>query len=173
MRHHTKTTAIAAALTAALALGACSSSGDKDASSKKGADAKKVLATVGERNVTAAEFEAYLNFKKISVRSPEQLDQELEQYARREALADAARLSGKLDQAALDAELNEFRKEMLISRYFDEYLRTSVTREDIERYYTEHAGDYPVRRVRAAHILARVPSGSEEDVLEAKKQKID
>lgn len=114
-----------------------------------------VLATVGDRTITAADFEAYLKFKRIPIRTDEQLDEQLAEFVQREVLAQAAIKGDVLDQAALQAELDEFRRQAIQSRYFETFLRTAVTREAVERYYNEHAADYETKRVRVAHILVR------------------
>ncbi len=152
--------------------------GDKkapSAQSSKDSDAKDavVLATVGDEPITSTQFEAYLRFKRIRVRDEAQLDELLEAFVEREALAQAAKKAETLDQDAIEAELAEQRRELLISRYFDTHLRTSVTREGIDRYYVDHAEDYSVRRVKVAHILVRLNKKSSAEEKKLQRDKID
>ena len=101
-------------------------------------------------------FAAYVKFKRLPVNKGEPRYQAMfEQFRERERLAAAILSEGRLDRAMLDAELNEFRKEMVISRYFDEHLGDKVTDTEIKNYYNTHAGDYEERKVHVAHILFR------------------
>ena len=77
------------------------------------ADASAVLATIGDEELTEAEFEAFLRFKRVSLRSDEQSERVLGELVEREALAQAIEAHGDLDTALLEAELREFRKELL------------------------------------------------------------
>ncbi|MAC29641.1 MAG: peptidylprolyl isomerase [Myxococcales bacterium] len=119
------------------------------------ADASAVLATIGDEELTEAEFEAFLRFKRVSLRSDEQSERVLGELVEREALAQAIEAHGDLDTALLEAELREFRKEQLISRYFDRFLRTAVTDESIRNYYETHADEFEDRKVHVAHVLVR------------------
>lgn len=137
------------------------------------AQKQTVLAKVGEREITAQEFSAYLKHRKLSPRGEEQLDKMLKEYVEREALSDQAKASSKLDDASLVSELREFEKQMILGRYFDQHLRTSVTDQGIAAYYKAHAKDFETRRVRVAHVLVRVPKGTSAPDKEKKKQRID
>ena len=69
------------------------------------ADASAVLATIGDEELTEAEFEAFLRFKRVSLRSDEQSERVLGELVEREALAQAIEAHGDLDTALLEAEL--------------------------------------------------------------------
>lgn len=120
-----------------------------------GGSGDEPLARVGERSIADDEFTAYLRFRSMTPREGEQTDEALDEYLRREALADAIAVTDALDQDLVEAELREFRKEMLISRYLDRHLRTSVTDEAVQNYYNTHASEYEDREVHVAHILVR------------------
>lgn len=113
------------------------------------------LAIVNEKPITTAQYEAYLKFKRIPEKDQTQREKLLNQYLRREALAAVIIQQEVLDKELIEAELQEFRKEMLISRYFDQYLKDKVNTEAIRNYYNTHAGDYEDRKAHAAHILVR------------------
>lgn len=120
-----------------------------------GSHGDEPLATVGEHTVTDREFASYLQFRSLAPRGDQATQEALDEYLRREALSTAIESTDVLDQAQIDAELQEFRREMLISRYFDRYLRTAVTDEAVQNYYNEHASEYEDREIHAAHILIR------------------
>lgn len=122
---------------------------------KHGGSSRGDLAEVGPRAITDEEFAAYLRFKHQVPRNRDQARAALDEYLSREALAEAIRETGSLDNTAVQAELREFEKEMLISRYFEQYLRTAVTDQAIQSYYNAHASEYEERKVHVAHILVR------------------
>lgn len=126
-----------------LMLAGCSSS-DPDA-----------LAEVGGKVITKQAFDSYLKFKRINATDESKYNKLLEQYLERETLALAIEQKALLDKPLTDAELNEFRKEMLISRYFEKYLKEKVTDQAVLNYYNANAELYEKRKVNVAHILLR------------------
>lgn len=116
------------------------------------------LASVDGRKVSAAEFNTYLKIKHIDTRDQKRHKALLAQYMQREALAAAIAKTDLLDRKHVDAEVNEFRKEVLISRYFDQFLKTRLSDEAVQQYYQDHAGDFSEQQVHAAHILIRTHS---------------
>lgn len=114
-------------------------------------------------------FEAYLEFKGIPAEKGEKRYENLmEQYAEREALADVIEDGDVLDKRLVEAELNEFRKEMLISRYFDRFLQDKVTDEEISNHYATHPDLYEKKKVHVAHILIRTRQDMDEATRQAK-----
>jgi peptidyl-prolyl cis-trans isomerase C len=130
----------------ALALAGCGS-GDGEKSPQ--------LAVVNDNPITKAEFAAYLKFKRAPADDQKRRRMLLDQYLEREALAAAIEKAQLLDQELIAAELNEFRKEMLISRYFEKFLKDKVTEQAVQNYYNTHAADYEQRMAHGAHILIR------------------
>jgi len=118
-------------------------------------DTAPKLATVDGTPIAKAEFEAYLKFKRLPAGDEKRKQVLLDQYVERAALAAAIEKAAVLDTELIQAELNEFRKEMLISRYFEKYLKDTVTEQAIQNYYNTHAGDYEQRMAHGAHILIR------------------
>ena len=122
------------------------------------------VAKVNGRVVTQAEVDALLAFKNVPKADEARAEQALDEYLKREGLADAIERAGLLDDKALQAELRDFRQQMLISRYFDKYLAEQVPEAAIRNYYASHASDYEHRQVHAAHILFRLnPKMSEQE----------
>lgn len=133
----------------------------REGSNAEGGDA---LARIGDRELTSAEFEAYLAFKRITPRDQEQGDRVLQELVDREALAQAIARTDRLDQRAMEAELEEFRREQLIARYFDDYLRDAVTDQAVLNFYESHVADYEERKAHVAHVLVRTnPRMSEQE----------
>lgn len=98
---------------------------------------------------------AYLKFKRVPDNDEKRRAAVREQYLEREALAAAIENTHLLDPALVQAELSEFRQEMLISRYFEQYLRKNVTDEAVRNHYAAHPEEFQERKVRVAHVLIR------------------
>jgi peptidyl-prolyl cis-trans isomerase C len=129
-----------------------------------GGDEGEELATIGDRKISKAQFESYLRFKRIPDKPGTQRERALEEYIEREALADAIEKSAQLDKALLETEVNEFRKEAVISRYFEKVLGDKVSDEAVRNYYETNAANYEEKKVQVAHILFRTnPKSSEEE----------
>jgi peptidyl-prolyl cis-trans isomerase C len=133
-----------------------------------GCSKEEKIASVDGRAVSQTAFEAFLKFKRHRVEDDKRRAALLDQYLEREALAAAIEKASLLDKALIDAELNEFRKEMLISRYFETYLKDKVGQDAVRNYYATHAGDYEERQVRVAHILIRTNAKMSEPERKAK-----
>jgi len=116
------------------------------------------IASVDGRAIDKEEFLAYLEFKRIPTNDEKRVQRALQDYLEREALAEAILDADVIDEAKAEAEANEFRKQMLISRYFETHLKNKVTDAAIENYYSSNTQRYQNEQVKVAHILLRVPS---------------
>jgi len=125
-------------------------------------DGDSVIAEVNGRDITKAEFDAYLKFKRLPATDEKRRQALLDHYLERESMADLIEKEGEFDQALIDAELREFRKEMLISRYFEQYLQDKVGDDSIQNYYTTHADEFEKQKVRVSHILLRTTRNMNE-----------
>lgn len=130
-------------LTAVVLLNGCS---DPDAN---------VLAEVNDRNVTQGEFKKYLKYKNIPAKEVKRVDRELDIYLQREGLADVMQDQGELDKARIDLEINEFRKQMIISRYMEKFLAGKVTEEAVKNFYATNKERFQSNKIHVAHILIR------------------
>jgi peptidyl-prolyl cis-trans isomerase C len=128
-----------------------------------------VLAKVDGKDVTQAEFDAYLKNKHVSAADAARRDRSFQEYLDRAALASVIEKEKVLDQVDIDAEVDEFRRELLISRYFDRFLDQKVTDGAIKNYYDQHAANYEQRKVHVAHILIRVNQKASAEEKKAKR----
>ena len=126
------------------------------------------VATVDGRDITENEFKAYLKFKRIPEQDQARVDRALDEYIQRAALAAAIEESAALDADLIQAELEEFRRQMLIGRYFENHLKESVDDDAVRNYYTSNADEYQSERMHAAHILFRVNPQMAESERQAK-----
>ena len=147
-----------------LALGAVACGGGSDA---------EPLARIGERTVDDAEFAAHLRLRSISPRGDEATQEALDEYLRREALTDAIEQTDVLDRELVEAELRAQRSEMLLSRYFERFLRTAVTDDAVRNYYESHASEYEDREVHVAHVLVRTNGRMSDAERQAARARID
>src|SRR5262245_48723797 len=121
------------------------------------------VAEINGKPVTRAEWDAYLKFKRINASEAAKAST-LDSYLARAGLAGVIQEEKGLDPQLVQAELEEFRKELVISRYFEKYLADKVTDQAIQSYYDAHAAEYEERKVHVAHILVRLnPKLSEEE----------
>lgn len=113
------------------------------------------LAEVDGKSISKDLFSSYLKFKRIPTSDEQKTARLLDSYIEREALSTAVEKSELLDEDLIETELNEFRKEMLISRYFEKYLRDTVTDQAVKNYYDTHVIEYEEKKAKVAHILLR------------------
>ncbi|MGD9369386.1 MAG: peptidylprolyl isomerase [Desulfobacteraceae bacterium] len=98
-----------------------------------GCGTEEKLSVVEGNVISSREFDAYLKYKRIQAGSDERRQALLKKYVEREALAAAIEKSELLDRGAIEAEINEFRKEILISRYFDQFVKTRLSEEALRK----------------------------------------
>ncbi len=109
-----------------------------------------------------AAFDAFLAFKRIQPSSEAQRSQLRQQFDERRRLADAIEASGRLEAAAVAAEVAELRKEMVIGRYFEQFLQREVSDDAVRNYYVSHAEEFTSRKAHVAHILFRLSPQMDE-----------
>jgi len=114
--------------------------------------------------ISESEFQQYLNLKRIPSSSEKQVQRALEDYASREALAAAILKDDKIENASVNAEVEEFRKQLVIGRYFDHYLADVVNESAVANFYNANAQDYQTRKAKLSHVLVRTrPEMSDEE----------
>ncbi len=131
------------------------------------------VASVDGRRVSGKEFDAYLKLKHTDTKDEKQRNALLEQYLQRESLAAAIEKTDLLDKGQIQAEVNEFRKEVLISRYFDRFMKEQLSEEALEKYYKAHPEEFTEKQVHAAHILIRTHSMMSKEQRQAMLSRIN
>lgn len=132
---------------------------------KKG---EPVLAKVNGEEIKQSQFDAYMAVKHIAAEDEKRRAAALDEYLKREGLAAVLEKEGKLNLSKIDAEVREYRKELIISRYFDEFLADSVTEEKVEGQYSADSKQFESKKVHAAHILLRADTRMSEEQRQAK-----
>lgn len=128
-----------------------------------------VLANVNGKDVTQPEFDGYLKAKHVSAADATRRDRALQEYLDRAALASVIEQQKLLELNDIDAEVAEYRRELLLSRYFDRFLDEKVTDGAIKNYYDAHVASYEQRKVHVAHILVRVNQQASAQEKQAKR----
>lgn len=108
------------------------------------------------------QFEAFLKLKHLTPRDEKQRESILQEYLDREALAATIESQKILDADMVAAEINEFRKEMLISRYFEKFLADAVSDQAVLNYYNSHVDEFETKKAHVAHILIRTHKNMDE-----------
>ncbi len=115
----------------------------------------KAIAKVNGATISEEQFLAYLKLKRIPQQDTGRVERVLDDYLEREALTDAIEGSDLLDQVAIEEELREFKKQILISRYFERYLIDTVNEQAVRNFYAANPEQYESRQIKASHILVR------------------
>lgn len=127
------------------------------------------FAEVNGHKISQKQFDAFLTYKRIPATGNKKLDATIDDYLEREALSAVIESQGGMDNPVIQAELNELKKEMLISRYFEKFLQDAVTEQAVKNYYTTHAEDYEQKKAHVAHILIRTTKDMPETEKQAKE----
>lgn len=110
----------------------------------------------GTENTDKEKFEAFLKLKRIPLNDEKRYQRMQKEYQQRALLTAAIVETKKLDQLQIDTEVEEFRKQLMIGRYFETYLNEAVTEQGVQNFYSQNIDQYKTRKVHAAHILLRV-----------------
>jgi len=126
------------------------------------------VATVDGKTVSKEKFRAYLQFKRIPAGDSAKVKKALDDYVERTAIAAAIEKQKLLDERSMEVELEEFKKEMLISRYFEKFLSDKVSDQAVANYYNTNPGAFEENRVKVAHILVRINQTMDKTALQAR-----
>ena len=121
--------------------------------SDKQGDVKNVSVNgLGTEVLSTADFDAYLKLKGIPNTPGSRLDRAKATFTERTALAEAISKQDLLDKTAVEAELRDFRNELLITRYFEKFAETKITPEAVRQYYDKNPEQFTERKAHIAQI---------------------
>lgn len=135
----------------------------------------KVLAQVNGETIQSDRFDAYLDYKRIPRENSKTVEREMNSYLEREGLAAVILKQDLLDPMRIETEVNEFKKQMLISRYFEQFLREKVNETAVRNFYAANAERFQSKRAHVAHVLIRTNpkmSQQEREALLTKAQEV-
>lgn len=131
-----------------------------------------VVSKAGNHTVEAEEFRYYLKGKGIRYEELSSQVPSLTKYTSNIALENAILDEEIIDISAIDVASADYRRNLIINKYFDEYLRKQVTEEAIQNYFANYASDYEDEKVHIAHILVRTNSAMTDEEKQTAKNKI-
>lgn len=142
--------------------------------SKTDSDPTRDIASIGEEKLTQADFNAYLTTKRIPLDNKARVERAKKTFLDRNALAQVIAKQGLVNDAELNAELREFRNELLSSRYFEAFLNKTVTDSDVEKYYKDNKSEFEQKELKLAQIMLRIrPNMTEVEATKAFKRAVD
>jgi peptidyl-prolyl cis-trans isomerase C len=112
-----------------------------------------------------------LRLKNIALDSQAEAEQVISVYRKDAALASAILDAGMTDAELIDIQVEEYRNQLILSRYFERYLKQATSDAAVEQYYQDNISEFEQASVHVAHILFRVNSRTDKagrDVLFAK-----
>lgn len=115
----------------------------------------ELLAEVNGQKIDKEAFAAYTDYKRLPKDDAKAMQRELDNYLEREGMAAVILRQNLLDPQRIEVEVNEFRKQMLISRYFEQYLRDKVDETAMRNFYAANAERFQSKKAHVAHILIR------------------
>ncbi|MFT7109211.1 MAG: peptidyl-prolyl cis-trans isomerase C [Psychrobacter glaciei] len=136
-----------------------------------GCSDSNTLATVGSHDVTKTEFDTYMASKEINNKSMSSQKAVLENYVSRLSIVKSIEKQSRLDTTKIDQQVNDYRQQLLMNAYFDQFISENVTEDAVKNYYSSNAAQYEKIKGHVAHILFRIRPGMTDQEIEVAKLK--
>jgi parvulin-like peptidyl-prolyl isomerase len=137
---------------------------------EKPASAASIAAAV----IDPAQFAAHVRARRLNTATETAQSAAEASFIKREKLVSAMLAQKTLDTQLLDADVNEYRSELIVNRYFAQLLEGKTGSEQLRTYFEEHGADFLPYRARIATLLIKLPAGDPssgyESVLSAQRQ---
>lgn len=130
------------------------------------------VAKAGGESISKERFEQYLQVKGVKYSKLSEQAPVLKNFAQSVALEKAVEAEGVVDMAMVDASVDDYRRNLLISQYFDQFVAERVTDDAVKNYFANHAADYEEEAAHIAHILVRTNTSMTPDELQQAKTRI-
>jgi len=95
-------------------------------------------------------FEAYLDIRGITPVDAAEREREWNRYREKRALVSAILKQDTVDRRLIDAEVENYRTELVLKRHFDRVLERGLSESKLREYYREHAEKFGRIRLRYA-----------------------
>jgi peptidyl-prolyl cis-trans isomerase C len=121
---------------------------------------------VGSANgkpITQAQWDAYLKFKPVPGDDAAHKARVLDDYVTNVGLASVIEADKLLDPQRVQTEVDEVKKQVLITRYFEKFLQEKVTTKAVQDYYDSHPTEFEEQSAHIAQILFRFTPRMTED----------
>jgi len=144
------------------------------------ADDKQVVAQIGEKQFTTADFDRWMTFNSESTQKEVMADSKkketmLTQIITAMVISDIARQEGFNNRTDIKEKMQLMLNHYLALEYLDKVISTqaSVSEEDIQKYYEANKERFSLKEsVRARHILIKTNKTMTEADREAAKKKL-
>lgn len=130
------------------------------------------IAKVGDKKISEDEFESYLAAKNIRYKDLSEMDKALESLASRVALEQAILEEGIPEKEKIEAEVEDFRRNLIINSYFERHISQRVTDEAVLNYFNNNAAEFEKEKAHIAHILLRTNEAMSTEEIQAVKTRI-
>jgi len=113
---------------------------------------------------TSSNFETYLKVKNIPSDNKKRVEIEKKRFDQRNKMVSVALEQSVVDEKKIDVEVSEYKKQLVLSRYFEQFLKDKVNDEAIRNFYSSNPTKYESKKIHVAHILIRTnPKMSNEE----------
>lgn len=130
------------------------------------------VAKVGSEEISKNKFESYLAAKNIRYKDLSEMDKALESLASRVALEQAILEEGVTEEDRIEADVEDFRRNLIINSYFQRHISQRVTDEAVLNYFNNNASEFEKEKAHIAHILLRTNDAMSEEEVQAVKTQI-
>lgn len=102
-----------------------------------------------------SEFQAYLELKRIPSDDQQRVSAARQAFDERVNLTDAIKKMPDASNTVIQAEIAEYERQIIVSRYFEKFLNKAANEEAVKNYYDMHPELYEKNRAHVAHIFFR------------------
>lgn len=131
----------------------------------------EIIAKIGDVDITKTEFEQYLKLKNIPLDNEVHVENALQSYLQRTALVQSIEAQPAYDKSVLEVEVNEFKKQTLLTRHFESVLKDKVNEQAIRNFYNTHQEQFQTKKANVAHLLIRTNAKMSEAEKQARLNK--
>lgn len=111
-----------------------------------------------------SDFYSYLELKNIPIDNKKRVEIAKQRFEQRNKLVSSILKQPLLDRTNIDVEIAEYKKQIVMTRYFEKFLKEKVNEEAIRNYFVSNATKYQAKKIHIAHILIRTnPKMSKEE----------
>lgn len=131
-----------------------------------GCDKSPITTSVDSSNESDqnSDFYSYLELKNIPIDDKKRVETEKSRFEQRNKMVSVVLTQSILDKKKINVEVAEYKKQLVLSRYFERFLKNKVNKESVRNYYSSNAAKYESKKIHIAHVLIRTnPKMSKEE----------
>lgn len=139
----------------------------------KGKDTSPVLAVVGTREITQQEIMSSLeglqpHIKNTYLSNPQRLKDYVDNYVSQELIYDEAIKRGLDKNPDILRDIENYKKKLLVKTLTKEAIPSTITDEEIQKFYQEHPDNYKQIKVSLIYIKENPAAGVTKEAALAK-----